>query len=637
MKKKNNDEFICSASDSKKPKQNENLIKEVESLNLDVPDEIMRRIESDIEQSEKKPKISMGGLNKALMSVAPEYKGRMRISVIFACIGELFSFSTYFFSAYAAGWLIKNAGGNPIGFHTLLKYAFLAIGSLLLYFIFTGFSTTISHKTSFSILAKLRQTLFEKLKVIPMGYLVDNPVGKIKVIIMDRVADMEDWVAHLMPELPSRLLHPVLCTVILFYLDWRIGLSIFVPLPIVSVGMITMMYKYRSRMAVWLSSYANVADRSAEYVHGIPVIKAFAQDKVSYGKFADAVKFYHFSTMKWWKQSWFGKALMTAAMMTPQIVSLPLAFYLYGNGQIGIETLLLSLILPIAILPQAFAIMMSFELFQMASNTWVSIQELLDMPDQERPDAENKVTIDRSKGIKFDNVSFSYHDGTEVLHNISFETNPGEVTALVGPSGGGKSTIAKLLAGFWDQSSGKILIGNVDTKNISFKQLAEEISFVSQDNFLFDVSIRDNIRLGKPNASENEIIAAAKAAHCHDFIMALPKGYDTKAGEAGGAMSGGERQRITLARAILKPASTIILDEATAYADPENEALIQEAISNLVKGKNLVMIAHRLNTIKQAHQIILIDKGQILAKGKHEELMKQPLYASLWKQYLGEE
>ena len=637
MKKKNNDEFICSASDSKKPKQNENLIREVESLNLDVPDEIMRRIESDIEQSEKKPKISMGGLNKALMSVAPEYKGRMRISVIFACIGEFFSFSTYFFSAYAAGWLIKNAGGNPIGFHTLLKYAFLAIGSLLLYFIFTGFSTSISHKTSFSILAKLRQTLFEKLKVIPMGYLVDNPVGKIKVIIMDRVADMEDWVAHLMPELPSRLLHPILCTVILFYLDWRIGLSIFVPLPIVFVGMITMMYKYRSRMAVWLSSYANVADRSAEYVHGIPVIKAFAQDKVSYGKFADAVKFYHFSTMKWWKQSWFGKALMTAAMMTPQIVSLPLAFYLYGNGQIGIETLLLSLILPIAILPQAFAIMMSFELFQMASNTWVSIQELLDMPDQERPDAENKVTMDRSKGIKFDNVSFSYHDGTEVLHNISFETNPGEVTALVGPSGGGKSTIAKLLAGFWDQSSGKIFIGNVDTKNISFKQLAEEISFVSQDNFLFDVSIRDNIRLGKPNASENEIIAAAKAAHCHDFIMALPKGYDTKAGEAGGAMSGGERQRITLARAILKPASTIILDEATAYADPENEALIQEAISNLVKGKNLVMIAHRLNTIKQAHQIILIDKGQILAKGKHEELMKEPLYASLWKQYLGEE
>lgn len=636
-KKKYNDELIYSTSDSKMFKQNENLIKEVESLSLDVPDEIMQRIENDVEQSEKQPKISMGGLNEALMSVAPEYKRKMRLSVIFACIGELFSFSTYFFSAYAAGWLIKNAGGNLVGFDVLLKYAFFAIGLLLLYFIFTGFSTTISHKTSFSILAKLRQTLFEKLKVIPMGYLVDNPVGKIKVIIMDRVADMEDWVAHLMPELPSRLLHPILCIVILFCLDWRIGLSIFVPLPIAFVGMATMMYKYRSRMAVWLSSYANVADRSAEYVRGIPVIKAFAQDKVSYGKFADAVKFYHFSTMKWWKQSWFGKALTTAAMMTPQIVSMPLAFYLYGKGQIGIETLLLSLILPIAILPQAFAIMMSFELFQMASNTWVSIQELLDIPAQKRPDVENKAAIDKNEGIEFDRISFSYHDGTEVLHNISFKTSPGEVTALVGPSGGGKSTIAKLLAGFWDQSSGTISIGGIDTRNISFKQLAEEISFVSQDNFLFDVSIRDNVRLGKPDATEDEIVAAAKAARCHDFIMALPDGYDTKAGEAGDAMSGGERQRITLARAILKPASTIILDEATAYADPENEALIQEAISNLIKGKNVVIVAHKLNTIKQAHQIILIDKGQIIAKGKHDELIKEPLYASLWKQYLGEE
>ena len=635
--KRYDDEVLDSALDSRKTKQNEDLIKEVESLSLDVPDEIMQRIESDVEKSEKQPKISMGGLNKALMGIAPEYKGRMRLSVICACIGELFSFSTYFFSAYAAGWLIKNAGGKAVGFDALMKYAFLAIGSLFLYFIFTGFSTTISHKTSFYILTKLRQTLFEKLKVIPMGYLVDNPVGKIKVIIMDRVSDMEDWVAHLMPELPSRMLHPILCVIILFFLDWRIGLSIFVPVPLAFIGMITMMYKYRSRMAVWLSSYANVADRSAEYVHGIPVIKAFAQDKASYRKFADAVKFYHFSTMKWWKQSWFGKALMTAAMMTPQMVSMPLAFYLYGRNQISIETLLLALILPIAILPQAFGIIMSFELFQMASNTWVSIQELLDMPVQKRPDAKNKAAIDNSKGIEFDNISFSYHDGTEVLHNISFKTKPGEVTAIVGPSGGGKSTIAKLLAGFWDQSSGRISIGGVDTKNISFKQLAEEISFVSQDNFLFDVSIRDNIRIGKPDATEDEIIAAAKAAHCHEFISRLPDGYNTKAGEAGGAMSGGERQRITLARAILKPASTIILDEATAYADPENEALIQEAISNLVKGKNLVIVAHRLNTIKQANQIILIDKGKIKAKGKHDELMKEPLYASLWKQYLGEE
>ncbi len=636
MKKKRKGAQEGSISHSKDMK-NENLIKEIESLKLDVPGEIMERIQSDVERSEKQPKISVGDLNRSLMSIAPEYKGRMRVSIFLACVGEIFSFATYLFSAYAAGWLIKQAVGNQLGFDVLIKYALAAIVCLFLYFVLTGVSTTISHRTSFAILAKLRQKLFEKLKVIPIGYLVDNPMGKIKVIIMDRVADMEDWVAHIMPELPSRLLHPVLCIAILFILDWRIGLSIFVPLPIAFIGMGAMMYKYRSRMAVWISSYVNVADRSAEYVRGIPVIKAFVQDKESYGKFADAVKFYHFSTMQWWKQSWFGKALMTAAMMTPQIVTMPLAFYLYGKGEIAVEVLILALILPISILPQAFSIMMSFELFQMASNTWVSIQELLDMKPQKRPGEEHRANIDNGKGIEFKNVDFSYHDGKEVLHNISFETKAGEVTALVGPSGGGKSTIAKLLAGFWDQANGEISLGGIDTRNISFKQLAEEISFVSQDNFLFDVSIRDNIRIGKPDATEEEIINAAKAANCHDFIMGLPDGYDSKVGDAGGALSGGERQRITLARAILKPASTIILDEATAYADPENEALIQEAISHLVKGKNLIMIAHRLNTIKQAHQIILIDKGRIVARGNHEEMMEVPLYASLWKQYLGEE
>lgn len=623
--------------DSKKIREKEHLIKEVARLNLDVPDEIMQRIMNEVERSETQPEISVSSLNKALMSMAPEYRGKMRLSILLACVGEVFSFSAYFFSAYAAGWLLQRADNHLLPFDRLLNTAGLAMGSLLLYFLFTGFSTVISHKTSFLILEKLRQTLFEKLQNIPMGYLVDNPVGKIKVIMMDRVADMEDWVAHVMPELPSRLLHPILCMIILFSLDWRIGLSIFAPLPIAMMGMAAMMYRYRARMAVWLSSYANVADRSAEYVRGIPVIKAFVQDKVSYGKFADAVKFYHFSTMQWWRQSWFGKALMIAALMTPQLVSMPLTFYLYGRGELSIEALLLSLVLPISILPQAYTIMMSFELFQLASNTWVSIRELLDMPVQKRPDPEERAVIDRTSGIQFDHISFSYHDGTEVLHDISFETKPGEVTALVGPSGGGKSTVAKLLAGFWDPSAGRILLGGEDTRRIPFDQLAEEISFVSQDNFLFDVSIRDNIRLGKPNATEDEIVAAAKAAHCHEFIMALPDGYDTKAGEAGGAMSGGERQRITLARAILKPASTIILDEATAYADPENEALIQEAISNLVKGKNLVIIAHRLHTIKQAHQIILMDQGKIVAMGRHEALMKEPLYATLWNQYLGEE
>ncbi|WP_083428213.1 ABC transporter ATP-binding protein [Murdochiella vaginalis] len=615
----------------------EELLEEVESLHLDVPDEIRNRIIQDVKQSEKQNRVSAVGLSHELLSVAPEYKKKIHNSILLACIGEIFSFATYFFSAGAAGWLIQRATGNAVPFETLLQYAFSAIVCLLIYFGLTGISTTLSHTTAFSILSKLRLTLFEKLKKIPMGYLTEHSVGQMKVVIMDRVNDMEDWVAHIMPELPSRLLHPLLCALILFSLDWRIGLSIFAPLPIALIGMAMMMYKYRARMAIWISSYANLADRSAEYVRGIPVIKAFLQDSVSYGKFAEAVRFYHFSTMKWWEQSWLGQSLIVAAIMTPQLVSMPLAFYLYGQNQMNVQTLLLSLILPLSILPQAFVIMMSFELFQLASNNWAPIKELLQMPEQKRPLPEERATLDPIKGVAFDHVCFSYTNEREVLHNISFETVPGSVTALVGPSGGGKSTIAKLLAGFWDPSSGSISIGGIDTQNISFLQLAEEISFVSQENFLFDVSLKENIRLGKPNATDEEIIAAAKAAHCHEFIMALPEGYETRAGEAGGSLSGGERQRIALARAILKPASTIVLDEATAYADPENEALIQEAISHLVKGKNLILVAHRLHTIQQAQQIILIDKGRIVGKGTHEELMSNPLYADLWKQYVGEE
>lgn len=635
-RKKGEKERVGFPSDPKREKE-ESLVKEIDSLQLNVPDEVMDRIDKVLEESKAREKITMGGLSKDLMSLAPEYQGKMRLSIFLACLGELFGFAVYFFSAYAAGWLIKRAGGEDLPFSDLLTCALFAMASLALYFALTGFSTILSHKTSFAILAKLRQTLFEKLQKIPLGYLIDHPVGKLKVVIMDRVGDMEDWVAHTMPELPSRMLHPLLCSAILFYLDWRIGLSVFAPLPIVMVGMAIMMYKYRARMAIWLSSYANVAERSAEYIRGIPVIKAFVQDQASYGKFADAVKFYHFSTMKWWEQSWLGQALMMAAFMTPQLVSLPLAFSLYGQGQITIETFLLALVLPISILPQAFTIMMSFELFQMASSNWMEIKEILDLPEQKRPDPGKRLSLDHNQGITWDKVTFSYNKGKEVLHGISFETTPGQVTALVGPSGGGKSTIAKLLAGFWDPSSGKITIGGVDSQALSFQQLAEEISYVSQDTFLFDVSIRDNIRLGKPDASEEEIIQAAKAAHCHDFIMEMPEGYDTPAGEAGKAMSGGERQRITLARAILKPASTIILDEATAYADPENEALIQEAISHLVRGRNLLIVAHRLNTIQGAQQIILIDKGRIVAKGRHEELLQNSLYARLWKPFVGEE
>ena len=259
------------------------------------------------------------------------------------------------------------------------------------------------------------------------------------------------------------------------------------------------------------------------------------------------------------------------------------------------------------------------------------IQDFLATPEQRRPEKPVKLG---ERSFRFDRVCFSYDGKKEVLHDVNFTARTGQITAIVGPSGSGKSTIAKLMAGFWDATGGTVSFGGQDIQNIPFDQLMGEISYVAQDNFLFDRSIRENIRMGDPSATDAEVEAAARAANCHDFIMNLEQGYDTLAGDAGDRLSGGERQRITIARAMLKKASVIILDEATAFADPESEAQIQQAISRLVRGKTLIVVAHRLNTIQNADQILVIDQGRLAACGRQEELLNTcPLYRTMWEQY----
>ncbi len=613
---------------------NEEIKKEIQSLNLNVPDEVYEKVDEKMRLEDEQNQISPMILNKELFSVAPELKGKMIFSVIIACIGEAFSFASYFFGAYAASWLIQFNESGSVRFENLLKYAGLALLFLLAHLILTGISTVNTHRIAFEILSKLKITLFEKLKEIPLGYMVENPIGKIKITIQDRVEELEDWIAHITPELPSRIIHPILSTIILFVMDWRIGLSIFAPLPVIIIAMMIMMHKYRARFLVWTSSYSDVAEKSAEYIRGIPVIKAFLQNEKSYKQFSNSVNFYHSSTMDWWKNSWLGMSLSLAAMMSPLIVTLPLALNLYSNGEISMTVLLLSIILPLTILPQAMSLMNAFELYAGASGAWMLIRELLFMEKQDRPADDARAETDETKGVEFKNVSFSYIDGISILKDVSFVANRGETTAIVGPSGSGKSTIAKLISGYWDIKEGEILVSGANTKNMPFSQLMENISYVSQDNYLFDTTIRDNIKIGNPDATDEEIIAAAKAANCHEFIIGLKDGYDTRPGDDGGALSGGEKQRITLARAILKPANIIVLDEATAYADPENEALIQEAISRLVKDKTLIVIAHRLHTIESAEKILVIDDGKLISSGTHSELIENcELYKRLNLKY----
>ncbi len=606
--------------------------KDIDSFSYEVPDDILKKIENQLEIEKKRENITMSILNKELLAIAPERKKSMSLAIILAMIGEVFSFATYFFAAYGTMWIYNYSKTGTGNFNDLIKYASLAILSILVYLVLTGISTNLSHRTAFDILSKLRITLFEKLSKVPLGYMIENPLGKIKVTIMEKTAELEDWVAHIMPEIPSKFLHPFLASIVLFVVDWRIGLSLLAPVPLILLGMSMMMNKYRARGLVWSCGYENVADRSTEYVKGIPVIKAFLQEEKSYQHFSDAVKFYYNSTREWWKVSWLSMAIVTAAASSPLIITLPLIFNLYNKGEITVFTLILTLVLGVGILPQLVQMMMSMDVFMLASNAWLVISELLNVKEQDRPD--KRIEFNSEEGVEFKDVHFSYINGVKVLDNVSFKANKDEVTALVGPSGSGKSTIAKLISSFWDADEGNIFVGGVDVKNISFSQLMEEISYVSQDNFLFDTSIKDNIRLAKPDASDEEIVQVAKMANCHEFIMNLPDKYETRVGDAGGLLSGGERQRITIARAMLKPASIIILDEATSYTDPENEALIQEAISKLVKGKSLIVVAHRLHTIRHAQKIIVVDKGRIVGSGNHEELLSScDTYARLNRQY----
>lgn len=438
--------------------------------------------------------------------------------------------------------------------------------------------------------------------------------------------------AHFMPELPSNIAAPLCSILLIFLLDWRMGLAALVTIPLGTLFFAAMMRGYGPRMENYMRSANEMNSTLVEYVNGIQVIKAFNQSAASYGKYADSVRYFHDSTMAWWSQCWLWNAAARAVLPSTLLGTLPVGAWLYMEGSLSLPVFLVALVVPLGFIAPLMKVSEAMEQVSMIKGNLEQVTAFLKTPELVRPTKPAELGERR---YQFEDVHFAYNEA-EVLHGISFQTQPGTMTAIVGPSGSGKSTIAKLMAGFWDVTSGTVRFGGQDIRNIPFGQLMGEISYVAQDNFLFDKSIRENIRMGNPNASDGEVEAAAKAANCHDFIMQLEQGYDTMAGDAGDRLSGGERQRITIARAMLKQASVIILDEATAYADPENEALIQQAISKLVAGKSLIVVAHRLNTIRNADQILVVANGEIVGRGIQEELLENcPLYRKMWQDYAG--
>jgi ATP-binding cassette subfamily B protein IrtA len=565
---------------------------------------------------------------KVLFGFAGEAKGKMTLSVILAVAGELFGMAPFFAVAVLAGQVY--AGTATVREAALIAGAAAVCMALRTYL--TMKSSMRSHGISFTILKNIRRAIADKMRRVPMGLMLETPSGTFKTLLVDNVGRLEDIIAHMIPELPSGVAAPVVSIALVFALDWRMGLASLITVPVSLLFMAGMMRGYSEKMGTYLRSGNEMNAALVEYVGGIQVIKAFGQSGRSFGRFSESVRFFHDSTMAWWRQSWFWMAGFKAVLPSTLLGTLPIGASLYMNGGITLPLLLVCIIIPIGFMPQLMRLGFGLEQLPYMTANLKPIREFLAKPEQHRPDAP--VTL-AGRAFAFEHVGFSYDKKTEVLHDVSFTANPGQVTAIVGPSGAGKSTVAKLMAGFWDATSGTVRFGGHDIKDIPFAQLMGEVSYVAQDNFLFDKSIRENIRMGNPAASDAEVEAAAKAANCHDFILELQHGYDTLAGDAGDQLSGGERQRITIARAILKPASVIILDEATAYADPENESQIQQAINRLVRGKTLIVVAHRLSTIRNADQILIIDGGKLVARGAHDELRAScPLYETMWRQYI---
>lgn len=551
-------------------------------------------------------------------------KQKMILSLALACIGEALGMVPYIVVGLLAAGLMEGALTLSMAAWLCVAAAFGQVAK----FFFTWRSSMMSHGIAFKALRTMREMMAEKMARVPMGTIVDTPTGTFKNRFIDNVNQLEDAIAHFMPELPSNVFAPVLAMAIVFAIDWRMGLAGIATIPLGILFYLGMMRGYKEKMARYIASEQAMNATLVEYVNGIQVIKAFGRSASSYGSFSRAVAEYHDSTLAWFRQSWVWMALVKAVVPCTLLVSLPLGVWLLSTGQLGLPSFMVCISIPLGFVGGVLKFAQAASQISRMDACLNVIWDFLGLPELTRPQERVELFGD---SFSFENVPFSYHEGEEVLHDVSFQTKPGSITAIVGPSGSGKSTVAKLMAGFWDASGGAIRYGGRDVRDIPFGQLMEHVAYVAQDTFLFDRTIADNIRMGRQDATDAEVEEAARAAGAYEFIERLPQGFDTPAGEAGARLSGGERQRITIARAMLKDADVVILDEATAYADPENEALVERAISELVAGKTLVTIAHRLSTITGADQIIVMDAGRIIAQGRHGDLLAScPLYARMW-------
>lgn len=563
-----------------------------------------------------------------IMEFAAPFKGKFLMSTVLAVLGVACGMVPYFAAARIIIGLLD--GNAQMNYYTNLCLVILAgyIGKT----IFANWSTSISHRATFATLAQIRRRLTEKLTRVPMGYILETPSGRLKDILVEKVESVETTLAHLVPELTSSLLIPIAIVVYLFTLDWRMALASLVTLPLGFLCYMGMMRGYSEKWGGFVKARNHMQSTTIEYVNGIEVIKAFNQSAGSYEKYSSSVMNNLNTVLRWMKDTQIFSSMGFAVWPATFLAVLPIGAYLVQGGSLSYPVFITVMILALGIIGPIIGAIMFTDNIAQVGTTIGEIAFVLEQDELIRPEGKRPLN---NYDIEAKELSFGYQE-TEVLHDVSFKIPAGSINALVGPSGGGKSTIARLLAGFWDPTDGTITLGGINRKEISLEQWNDVIAYVSQDNYLFDTTIMENIRMGRQGASDEEVIKAAKACGCHTFIEQLQQGYQTVVGGAGGHLSGGERQRIAIARAMLKDAPIVILDEATAYTDPENEAIVQKAVAKLIKGRTLLVIAHRLSTIVDADQILLVEDGKLSASGTHDALLERsPLYKSMWNAHIG--
>ena len=583
-----------------------------------------------------------------LLEISGEKNTSFAVSVLLSILGTLCQLVPFLSIYQVMAELLRHAATGAI-LHTefMIRWALYGLAGLIVGYVLAYAGGMMAHTFAYRVICGVRLKVAEHIGKLPMGYVTNNSIGKMKQVLDADVEQIETFLAHQLPDFVSTVVMLIAMFIIMFSQNVWLALACLIPIVVGFVCQFAVMIKILKSGGLKenFDALEKISSSSIQYVQGMPSIKIFGQTVKSFRKFYEDIVSYRDFTTKMTEVIRPGYVLfrMFVLSVATFIVPVGLLLFLQNPGDVAfVVTFLFFLIVGPGAATPTLKLRSFSESMNVVTEGVKRVDEVLNEKPLPEPTHKGSPSgreggLGRSKAqagydISFHNVSFSYEaEGRKILDNVSFAARQGEITALVGPSGAGKSTIAELIPRFWDVTDGSIEIGGVDIRDLSIHDLMEQMAFVFQESFLFSDTIEENIALGKPGATKEQVEQAAKAARCHDFIMALPDGYQTKIGDGGVYLSGGEQQRVSIARAILKNAPILILDEASAYADAENEHEMQIALPSLIKNKTVIMIAHRLTTICNANQILVVDGGQIKEHGTHDELLKKHgLYAAMW-------